>query len=81
MEALSADLRARLEAARRGGSESARKLHTSRGKLLPRERVEHRERFARIVVQHGVPSERAGGFGWAAGSPCRKHRRKAVKGS
>ncbi|HXC50329.1 MAG TPA: carboxyl transferase domain-containing protein [Candidatus Limnocylindrales bacterium] len=40
MEALAADLRARLEAARRGGPESSRKLHTSRGKLLPRERVE-----------------------------------------
>ncbi len=40
MEALASDLRAKLEAARRGGSESARKLHTSRGKLLPRERVE-----------------------------------------
>ncbi|MFN2376072.1 MAG: carboxyl transferase domain-containing protein [Candidatus Binatia bacterium] len=40
MEALAADLRERLAIARLGGPESARTLHTSRGKLLPRERVE-----------------------------------------
>ncbi|APW72809.1 MULTISPECIES: carboxyl transferase domain-containing protein [Sphingopyxis] len=33
-------LRARVAAAARGGSEKARERHTSRGKLLPRERVE-----------------------------------------
>ncbi len=40
MEALSAQLRERLVEARLGGPESSRKLHSSRGKLLPRERVE-----------------------------------------
>ncbi len=38
--ALVADLRARLEAARHGGPEEARRRHVERGKLLPRERVE-----------------------------------------
>ncbi len=38
--ALVSDLRARLEAARRGGPEAARRRHLERGKLLPRERVE-----------------------------------------
>jgi 3-methylcrotonyl-CoA carboxylase beta subunit len=37
--ALAEDLRARIAAAALGGSESARKKHTHRGKLLPRERV------------------------------------------
>ncbi|HSE55387.1 MAG TPA: carboxyl transferase domain-containing protein, partial [Nocardioidaceae bacterium] len=40
MKALVEDLRARLEEARRGGSESARQKHLSRGKLLARERVD-----------------------------------------
>ncbi len=40
MEALAADLREKVAEARRGGPEASRKLHTSRGKLLPRERVE-----------------------------------------
>ncbi len=39
-EALLADLRAKLEAARRGGSEKAVSLHRQRGKLTARERVE-----------------------------------------
>ncbi|HTL99723.1 MAG TPA: carboxyl transferase domain-containing protein, partial [Candidatus Omnitrophota bacterium] len=39
-EALAADLRARLSAVKRGGSEQAVSLHKNRGKLLPRERVE-----------------------------------------
>src|SRR5512143_1951432 len=39
-EALAEDLRARLDAARAGGSEQAVALHRSRGKLLPRERIE-----------------------------------------
>jgi 3-methylcrotonyl-CoA carboxylase beta subunit len=39
-EALIADLNARLDRARAGGGERARERHVSRGKLLPRERVE-----------------------------------------
>src|SRR5689334_9198759 len=38
--ALSADLRDKLAAARLGGGEKARARHTSRGKLLPRDRVD-----------------------------------------
>ena len=38
--ALAAELRARVAQAVLGGSEAARKRHTERGKLLPRERVE-----------------------------------------
>jgi len=37
---LAADLRRKLEEVRRGGSEQAVGLHRSRGKLLPRERIE-----------------------------------------
>ena len=40
MKALVADLRAKLDEAMQGGSEEARARHTSRGKLLPRERVD-----------------------------------------
>jgi 3-methylcrotonyl-CoA carboxylase beta subunit len=39
-QALAGDLKHRLEAVRRGGSEQAVELHRSRGKLLPRERIE-----------------------------------------
>jgi 3-methylcrotonyl-CoA carboxylase beta subunit len=39
--ALAAELAARLAATVLGGSESARAKHTARGKLLPRERVDH----------------------------------------
>ncbi|SEN63060.1 carboxyl transferase domain-containing protein [Actinacidiphila rubida] len=39
--ALSAALREKLAAARLGGGEKARTRHTSRGKLLPRDRVDH----------------------------------------
>ena len=39
-EALAAELRRKLAAAGRGGSDSARERHISRGKLLPRDRVE-----------------------------------------
>ena len=39
-EGLAADLRRRLEAAGKGGSEQAVALHRGRGKLLPRERIE-----------------------------------------
>jgi 3-methylcrotonyl-CoA carboxylase beta subunit len=38
--ALAAELRARLETAARGGSDRARDRHVSRGKLLPRDRVD-----------------------------------------
>ncbi len=40
MKALVDDLRARLVAARQGGSESARRKHLDRGKLLARDRVD-----------------------------------------
>ncbi len=40
MKALVADLRTKLDEAMQGGSEEARTRHTSRGKLLPRERVD-----------------------------------------
>src|SRR6185369_3683526 len=40
MEALVADLRAKLAGAALGGGEHARARHLSRGKLLPRDRVE-----------------------------------------
>ena len=39
-EALIADLRDQLERVDRGGGERARERHVSRGKLLPRERVD-----------------------------------------
>ena len=39
-ERLAADLRERIEAVRRGGPPQAVELHRSRGKLLPRERIE-----------------------------------------
>ncbi len=39
-EALAAELRERLAAAQAGGPEDARRKHTERGKLLPRQRVE-----------------------------------------
>ena len=40
MTALAADLRKQLETVALGGGEDARRKHTSRGKLLPRERVQ-----------------------------------------
>ena len=39
MAELAASLRAQVERANRGGTEEARRKHTARGKLLPRERV------------------------------------------
>jgi len=39
LEALVADLRAKVELLAQGGGEAARDKHTSRGKLLPRERI------------------------------------------
>ncbi|HUN27251.1 MAG TPA: carboxyl transferase domain-containing protein, partial [Steroidobacteraceae bacterium] len=40
MSALAADLHAQIERVSRGGDEQARRRHTERGKLLPRERIE-----------------------------------------
>src|SRR5680860_1493312 len=40
MKALVEDLRSRLEVARQGGSEAARRKHLDRGKLLARDRVD-----------------------------------------
>jgi len=40
MEALVADFKAKLQDIQKGGSETAREKHLSRGKLLPRERIE-----------------------------------------
>jgi 3-methylcrotonyl-CoA carboxylase beta subunit len=40
MRGLADDLRSRLDVVRRGGPEKARERHVSRGKLLPRERVD-----------------------------------------
>ncbi|MEX0873738.1 MAG: carboxyl transferase domain-containing protein [Actinomycetota bacterium] len=48
MEALVADLRARVATAAQGGPERAREKHLSRGKMLPRERVER-------VLDPGTP--------------------------
>jgi 3-methylcrotonyl-CoA carboxylase beta subunit len=41
MESLVADLRAKVAMAELGGGEKARERHASRGKLLPRERINH----------------------------------------
>ena len=38
---LIAELRERIRATARGGSEKSRQRHIDRGKLLPRDRVEH----------------------------------------
>ena len=48
MRALVADLRAKVDVVRVGGTESARNRHLSRGKLLPRERV-------RALIDPGSP--------------------------
>jgi 3-methylcrotonyl-CoA carboxylase beta subunit len=48
MNALVADLRAKLEAATQGGSEEARARHAGRGKLLPRERID-------LLLDPGTP--------------------------
>jgi 3-methylcrotonyl-CoA carboxylase beta subunit len=48
MEALVADLRARVDHVAQGGGDSARKKHVARGKLLPRERV-------RMLCDPGAP--------------------------
>jgi len=40
MSALASDLRAQIERAALGGGDDARRKHTARGKLLPRERVQ-----------------------------------------
>ncbi len=41
METLLADLKARVAAIEQGGGDKARERHTSRGKLLPRDRINH----------------------------------------
>jgi len=41
MKELVADLRRTLQGIERGGSDSARRRHTDRGKMLPRERIRH----------------------------------------
>jgi 3-methylcrotonyl-CoA carboxylase beta subunit len=48
MEALVADLRAKVDHIAQGGGEAARKKHTARGKLLPRDRV-------RMLCDPGAP--------------------------
>src|SRR5947209_9299481 len=48
MEALVADLRARVERAAQGGDPAAREKHVARGKLLPRERL-------RLLLDPGSP--------------------------
>jgi 3-methylcrotonyl-CoA carboxylase beta subunit len=48
MSAVAADLRTQIEQAALGGGEDARRKHTSRGKLLPRERVQ-------MLVDPGSP--------------------------
>ncbi|MEO8133610.1 MAG: methylcrotonoyl-CoA carboxylase, partial [Betaproteobacteria bacterium] len=48
MESLVADLRARIDHIALGGGEVARKKHTARGKLLPRDRV-------RMLCDPGAP--------------------------
>ena len=41
MRELVEELRTRLATARQGGSEASRERHAGRGKLLPRDRVDH----------------------------------------
>ncbi len=48
MRSLVADLRAKVAAIKEGGGEAARKRHTGRGKLLPRERI-------RLLLDAGSP--------------------------
>src|SRR6185295_3722230 len=48
MTALVKDLRQKLDEVMRGGSEEARARHTSRGKLLPRERID-------LLIDPGSP--------------------------
>jgi 3-methylcrotonyl-CoA carboxylase beta subunit len=48
MSALAGDLRKQMELASLGGGDDARRKHTSRGKLLPRDRV-------RMLLDPGSP--------------------------
>jgi 3-methylcrotonyl-CoA carboxylase beta subunit len=82
LDAMVGDLRGELETARLGGPPAARERHAARGKLLPRDRVDHlldpRSPFLELspLAAHGmyggeVPS--AGiitGIGLVAGRPC-----------
>ena len=54
--ALAQDLRARVAQAALGGNEKSRERHTSRGKLLPRERVERDRKSTRLNSSHVVTS-------------------------
>ena len=49
MRALADELKQRVAIAAEGGGEDARRKHTERGKLLPRDRVEHPARSRRAV--------------------------------
>jgi 3-methylcrotonyl-CoA carboxylase beta subunit len=72
-EALAADLREQLERVARGGGERARERHTSRGKLLPRERVERLldpgAPFLELspLAAHGLYEDQAPGAGIITG--------------
>src|SRR5215211_7121412 len=71
--ALAADLRERLAAASLGGPEASRARHLSRGKLLPRERVERLldqgSPFLEIgqLVANGLYDDEVPGAGMIAG--------------
>ncbi len=73
MEGLAAELKEKLELTRLGGSEKARALHTGRGKLLPRERVEQLldpgTPFLELsaLAAGGIYDDRAPGAGIIAG--------------
>src|SRR3954452_2178082 len=73
LRALTADLRTRLAEARLGGSESARRRHTGRGKLLVRERVDRLldpgSPFLEIgaLAAHGVYDDPVPAVGLVAG--------------
>jgi 3-methylcrotonyl-CoA carboxylase beta subunit len=72
-EALGADLRAQLERVALGGGERARERHTSRGKLLPRERVDRLldpgSPFLELspMAAHGLYDDEAPGAGIITG--------------
>jgi len=73
MQALVADLRAKLEQTALGGGETARARHVARGKLLPRERVERLldpgSPFLELspLAAHGVYDNAAPGAGLITG--------------
>ena len=73
MDALVADLRAKTSSAAQGGPEKAREKHLSRGKLLPRERVERlldpATPFLELsaLAAHGLYDDQAPGAGIITG--------------